>query len=246
MEFNLAEKLAIVKAIDQVILADGHIEEEEILYLNQVMNVLEIDLSFVQEARKFNTIQARVILQKMSNHKKSLLLIMLREMANADDNIDRKEIQLINSIFSNSGVAIENLEVNKLNFDVADIYFESSDNIEYKNGNPTAKTSEVSKIAIKVETNNEGIEGYLVTTYNLDDNTPIWGSNIEMSSKQMKVIESSDDKTILRGFGEDLSALGDEEGNYSNYGISIIHPKNEIERINLHFHHQNIDIEYIK
>ena len=246
MEFNLAEKLAIVKAIDQVILADGHIEEEEILYLNQVMNVLEIDLSFVQEARKFNTIQARVILQKMSNHKKSLLLIMLREMANADDNIDRKEIELINSIFSNSGVDIENLEVNNLNFDVSDIYFESSDNIEYKNGNPTAKTSEVSKIAIKVEINNEGLEGFLVTTYNLDDNTPIWVSNIEMSSKQMKVIESSGDRTILRGFGEDLSALGDEEGNYSNYGISIIHPKNEIEKINLHFHHQNIDIEYLK
>ncbi len=246
MEFNLAEKLAIVKAIDQVILADGHIEEGEILYLKQVMNVLEIDMSFVQEARKFNTIQARLILQKMSNHKKSLLLIMLREMAHADDNIDSKEIKLINSIFSNSGVDIENIEENKLKFDVSDIYFESSDNIKYKNGNPTTKTSEISKIAIKVETNNEGLEGYLVTTYNLDDNTPIWGSNIEMSSKQMKVIESSGDKTILRGFGEDLSALGDEEGKYSNYGISIIHPKNEIEKINLHLHHHNIDIEYLK
>ena len=246
MDFNLAEKLAIVKAIDQVILADGHIEEEEILYLKQVMNVLEIDMTFVQEARKFNTIQARVILQKMSNHKKSLLLIMLREMANADDNIDKEEMKLIDSIFANSGVDIENIQTNKLKFDVSDIYFESSDNIEYKNGTPIAKSSEISKIAIKVETNIDGIEGYLVTTYNLDDNTPIWGSNIEMSSKQMKVIESSGDKTILRGFGEDLSALGNEEGKYSNYGITIIHPKNEIEKINLHFHHHNIDIEYLK
>ncbi len=246
MEFNLAEKLAIVKAIDQVILADGHIEEEEILYLQQVMNVLEIDLSFVQEAIKFNSKQARVILQNMSDHKKGLLSIMLREMANADGNIDRKEMNLILAIFSNSGVDIENTEANKLKFDVSDIYFESSDNVKYKNGDPITKPNDISKIAIKVETNIEGIEGYLVTTYNLDDNTPIWGNNIEMSSKQMKVIESSGDKTILRGFGEDLSAMGDEEGKYSNYGISITHPKNEIEKINLHFHHHNIDIEYLK
>ena len=246
MEFNLAEKLAIVKTIDEVILADGHIAKGEITYLKQLMKVLEIDMSFVQEARKFNTIQARAILRKMSSPKKRLLSIMLREMANADDNIDRQEMKLIISIFSNSGVGIDTVEKHTLKFDVSDIYFESSDNINYKNGTPITKTSDVSKVAIKVEANIEGMEGFLVTTYNLDDNTPIWGSNIEMSSKQMKVIDSSLDKTVLRGFGEDLSAMGDEEGKYSNYGISIMHPKNTIERIKLHFHHHNIDIEYLK
>jgi hypothetical protein len=33
MESNLAEKLAIVKAIDEVILADGRIDKGEIVYL---------------------------------------------------------------------------------------------------------------------------------------------------------------------------------------------------------------------
>ena len=43
MKFNLAEKLAIVKAIDEVILVDGKVDKREIDFLTQLMDILKFD-----------------------------------------------------------------------------------------------------------------------------------------------------------------------------------------------------------
>ena len=197
-------------------------------------------------AEKLAVVQAKAILQRMSEQKKQLLAKMLREMANADENIDKKEMQVIVSIFTSSGIDILSTVENKVEFDVSDIYFKSSDHIKYKNGKQVAIPSGDTNIAIKIETHIDGIEGYSVTSYNLDDVPPIWGNNIDMCSKQMKIIDAQSNKTVLRGFGEDPSAMGHPEGVYSNFGATILHPSNEIEKIILHFYNHNIDIEYLK
>ncbi len=129
---------------------------------------------------------------------------------------------------------------------LSDIYFESSDHLRYENGIRVAGLSGGARRAIKVEDNIEGKEGYTVTVFNLDGNHPVWGTNVQVAPKQMKVVTASKDQTVLRGWGEDWKAFGDPTGSFANYGISIFHPKNEIEKIILHMHDRKVDIEYLK
>lgn len=247
MEFNLAEKLAIVKSIDRVISADGELDEEEILYLHHLMRVLDFDMSFVHEARKFNIVQANAILNSMTEPKKKMVSQIMQEMAKADGHIHDEEMKVIISIFLEAGIDLVNTKKKDQNkFDLSDIYFESSDYIEYVNGLQKSGPFGHAKRAIKIETTSGGEEAYIVTSYNLDDDTPLWGNNVQMPSKQMKIVESAPTKTVLRGFGEDPQAMGDPDGIYSNYGVSIMHPNNEIEKIVIHYFNREVDIEYMK
>ena len=246
MEFNLAEKLAIVKAIDEIILADGEIAEGEIAYLGQLMTILDFDLNFVNEARKFNANQAILILSGMSERKKHSLAIMLDQMARADGHVDEEEIKVIVSVFLAAGIKIGDNSREKPEIDLSDIYFESSDHIRYQNGQHVSGPHGGARRAVKIETNIEGKDGYTVTVYNLDGNHPFWGNNVQMAPKQMKVISSDSESTELRGWGEDPKAFGHPDGLFSNYGITIHHPDNEIESIVLHMHDRSVDIEYLK
>jgi uncharacterized tellurite resistance protein B-like protein len=246
MEFNLAEKLAIVKAVDEIILADGRIDKGEIAYLGQLMQVLDFDFDFVEQARKFNNRQAISVLQQMSEQKKQSLAIMLHEMANADGEIDDSEMNVLAAVFLAAGINLGGENEETTEFDVSDIYFESSDHLRYENGEHKSGPHGGAKRAIKVEPNIEGKSGYSVTTYNLDGVHPVWGNNVQMAPKQMKIISSDQHKTTLRGYGADPRAMGDQAGEYSNYGISIFHPNNEIEKIILHMHDRNVDIEYLQ
>lgn len=245
MEFNLAEKLAIVKAIDEVILADGEIAEGEIAYLGQLMAVLEFDMDFVNEARKFNASQAMSILRRMSEQKKHSLAIMLDQMARADGNVDEEEMKVIISVFLAAGIRIGDSTDERPKIDLSDIYFESSDHVRYQNGQHVSGPHGGAKRAVKVETNIEGKEGFTVTVYNLDGVHPVWGNNVQMAPKQMKVISSNSESTELRGWGEDPKAFGHPDGSFADYGITINHPENEIESIVLHMHDRSVDIKYL-
>ncbi len=246
MEFNLAEKLAIVKAINEVILADGDIAPGEMVYLQQLMEVLNFDFDFVEQARRFNNAQAVAILQAMSEPKKHALAIMLHEMADADGEIDETEMAVVVAVFMAAGIKIGDKPQPPETFDVSDIYFESSDHIRYENGVHKSGPHSGAARAVKVEPHIEGKAGYSVTVYNLDGAHPLWGNNIQMAPKQMKVISTNENKTVLRGYGADPRAMGDPAGKFSNYGISIHHPGNEIEKIVLHMHDRGVDIEYLQ
>jgi uncharacterized tellurite resistance protein B-like protein len=246
MEFTLIEKLAIVKAIDEVITADEVIAKGEIDYLIQLMNVLDFDNSFVEEARKFNSKQAVIVLNDMSENKKSALAIMMLEMARADGEVDESELQVILSIFVAAGIDISDSIQSENKFDVSNIYFESSDHLRYEDGIHVSGPHGGAPRAVKVEPNITGGNGYSVTIFNLAGNHPLWGNNVQVAPKQMKIIESNPEKTILRGFGEDPRAMGHPDGKFSNYGISIFHPNNTIEKIILHMHDRNVDLVYLK
>ncbi|MCB7479854.1 hypothetical protein [Christiangramia sediminis] len=239
MNFNLAEKLAIVKDIDRVILADDKVAKGELVYLGQLMKLLDFDSDFVEEARKFNIQQANGILENMSEAKKHSLTIMLHEMAYADGEMSKEEIKILFSVFENVGIKIEEPGNSLSIFDVSDIYFKSSKNIQYKN-----KTSKEykEKIAIKIEPNIQGKKGFTLTTFRLNGFISWWGNKVELAPKHMQVVALNPEKSLLKGY-EDISWAGK---NHSNYSLSIYHPNNKIEKIILHNHHKKIDVEYLK
>lgn len=104
MEFNLAEKLAIIKAIDEVILVDGHVDRKEISFLNKILEILKFDRTLVEEAREINAKEAISILASMPNSKKHALKVILNETAFADGIINEEEVSLITRILTASGI----------------------------------------------------------------------------------------------------------------------------------------------
>lgn len=119
--------------------------------------------------------------------------------------------------------------------------FKSSDHLRYENGIHISGPHGGARRAVKVEPNISGNEGQSVTMYNLDGNHPVWQNNVQMATKQMKVIEETDNKIILRGYGRD--SMG---ASFADYGLTIYYEDAEVVKCILHMHDRNVDIEYLQ
>ncbi len=107
MEFDLSEKLAIVKMIDSVILADGKVHNGEINALGQLMNSIHFDSNFIVQARNIETEQGLLILKGMSHQKKKALAAILEDVAISDGFVHQKEMSLILGICASIGIGKE-------------------------------------------------------------------------------------------------------------------------------------------
>ena len=104
MELNLAEKLALVKAVDEVIYVDGKVDTEEMDFMTQLMDTLKFDRMLVEEARKITAKECLLILKGMTYEKKQMLSELLNEMANVDGEFNKDEYRLIFNILHEMGI----------------------------------------------------------------------------------------------------------------------------------------------
>lgn len=127
-----------------------------------------------------------------------------------------------------------------------DINFESPDHLRFEDGvHVSGPHDGGAGRAVKIEPNIQGGAGYSVSVINLDGVHPLFGSNVQIAPKPMKVISENSEQTVLRGFGSDPRAMGHPEGEFSHYGVTIHHPKGKIQYITLHMHDRNVDIQYM-
>lgn len=122
-----------------------------------------------------------------------------------------------------------------------DLVFKSSDHLRYQNGEYVSGPHGGAGRAIKIEPNINGGQGYIVTLFNLDGDHPIWQNNIQMAPKQMKILQETNDKIVLLGYGKDATG-----SSFADYGLTINLKNKEIENCILHMHDRNVDIKYLK
>jgi len=117
--------------------------------------------------------------------------------------------------------------------------FASNAHQRYQNGKAVMGLQKGHTRNIKIEKNISGNEGYSITILNPNPN-PFSGS-ITMATKPMKIISKQMEIIELRGYGNDrLSGAP-----FSDYGLTVYLEKGEPNRIILHMHDRNIDIEYL-
>ncbi|MGX9987535.1 TerB family tellurite resistance protein [Soonwooa purpurea] len=104
MNFTLLEKMAVLKAVDEVLMADGHIDIGEIAYLKQILDLFHVEMEFVNEARNLSSSHAGEILRNMDDIKKFALYKIMKEMATADGDFDPQELEVIFSILHIAGI----------------------------------------------------------------------------------------------------------------------------------------------
>lgn len=130
-------------------------------------------------------------------------------------------------------------DTKKPSIDLTDFKFLSDDHTRIENGRPTSANNKGAWRGIRVKTSDNVT--FFVTMYNMNENHPVWGNNIQMSEKRMKIIEENNDKIILRGFGTDPMGAS-----FADYGLTIHKSNNDVHKITLHMHDRRIDIMYIK
>lgn len=130
-------------------------------------------------------------------------------------------------------------DTKKPSIDLTDLKFLSDDHTRIENRRLTAANNKGAWRGIRVKTSDNTI--FFVTMYNMNENHPVWGSNIQMAEKQMKLVDENNEKIILRGFG--LDAMG---ASFADYGLTLHKSNGSINKVSLHMHDKNIDIVYVK
>ena len=104
MKFNLLEKLAVMKALDELIQMDEKIQPGEIDYMEQLADAMDIDISMIMEARDSEAAEAIAVLKVMPSDKQQTLIRLMTEAANSDGEVDEKEIRFIYRLFLPAGM----------------------------------------------------------------------------------------------------------------------------------------------
>ncbi|MDG1571165.1 TerB family tellurite resistance protein [Robiginitalea sp. M366] len=107
MQFNLLEKLAVLKAIDEVIQMDNQIKRGEVRFMDRLADALDFKPELILEARKAEPGEALGVLRAMPDAQKQALARLMNEAANADGDVDEKEIQFIYRVFSAAGIDVD-------------------------------------------------------------------------------------------------------------------------------------------
>ncbi|MDY6230370.1 MAG: hypothetical protein SPL77_05820, partial [Prevotella sp.] len=69
---------------------------------------------------------------------------------------------------------------------------------------------------------------------------PLWGNNVQMSPKQMKIVKAENNVVSLIGFGSDFFGNA-----FSDYAIDIYFNERNVDKIVLKMLDRNIKIEYL-
>lgn len=128
---------------------------------------------------------------------------------------------------------------NKPSIDLTDFNFTSDDHTRIENGRPTNANNKGSWRSFRIKSSDNII--FYVTMYNLNGNHPVWGNNIQMAEKRMKLVTEQNEKIILRGFGTDEMGYS-----FADYGLTLHKLNSIVNKVTLHMHDRNIDIVYTK
>ena len=123
--------------------------------------------------------------------------------------------------------------------DLSDFKFLSDDHTRYENGRPTNSNNKGAWRGIRVKSSDNST--FFVTMYNMVENHPIWGDNIQMAEKRMKFQEEDNLKIILRGVGTDQMGAS-----FADYGLTLHKSSGNVNKVTLHMFNRSVDIIYDK
>lgn len=125
--------------------------------------------------------------------------------------------------------------IKKPSIDLTDYKFVSDNHIRIQNEQRSNADNKGAWRGIRIQSPDNII--FVVAIYNLTGNHPVWGDNIQMSPKPMKLIEENNEMIYLRG-------IETFEASFSNYGITLHKRNGSITEITLLLFSKNTEIIY--
>ena len=100
MNFEISEKMAIIRVIDSLIHADGIVHEGEIKAFGKLMGLLDFDANFMIQARNLDLQQCIHLIKNFPHEKKELLENLMDNVAKSDGFVHQKEIEMMEHVLS--------------------------------------------------------------------------------------------------------------------------------------------------
>ncbi len=95
MNFDQAEKIAVVKVIAETIVLDDQYKVGELMYLDELMKTLDFDVQYMEKAKLLSSEKTVQVLQNMTKEKKEALIIMIDKMTESDGAVHHKEKEFL-------------------------------------------------------------------------------------------------------------------------------------------------------
>ena len=195
--FTLIQKLAILKGLDAVMMADGKVEPGEEDFLKEVLKEMELDSFMVDEARKVSVGESIEILKRMSPEKKRLFAEMMHRMIIADNKVDEREVNLLISLFQEASIDIEKPAVDVFPRDITMIHLESNSLNIYEEGLEGARKNVKRKYDIRIELLPFEENVYKLFNSEKGLGMTFWGSDIVEPPVEMVMKENKDDCVVF-------------------------------------------------
>ncbi len=195
--YSLIEKLSIVKSLDEIIVANDKIEPGEERMLIKIMNELDFNALFVDEARKMTHAESISVLKRMPLKRKRLFAELMHRVAISDGNVDEYETNLIIDIYREVDIDIESPGSYEPEIDLSFLDFESSKYFDYPDGPEGNRyIHEVPKhIMMEPVVNTQ--DEYSLVIYDSSENSAVWGKEVTFKPIRLRIKKNADDRILL-------------------------------------------------
>ncbi|MDF1573205.1 MAG: hypothetical protein P1P82_16475 [Bacteroidales bacterium] len=232
MKYTLLEKLAIVKILDEMILADEIEDPKEKEYLSKVAEELGINTEFIVESRQLRNTECFDILRRMEADKKQRFAEMLGKMVEADGIVDPSEVNIMISVFEYMGLnekdeqPLSNVpDINYILFKPAGMYAYNKD---FKGDRKTLHESS----SIKIESAPSDGRNYQVTIFKPAESYQLWGVELIYPTHTMTMTEFNEDVIIL-------------ESDATKQKVELFYEGIDINRIRFHDDQSGSFLEFV-
>ena len=90
-------KIAVIKVLNEILNADNKVHENEIQYMNEVIQGFELEEKDEAEAKSLMTLQALAIIRELDIEQKEMVAKMMGKMIIIDNDINYNEVKLYNA-----------------------------------------------------------------------------------------------------------------------------------------------------
>lgn len=111
---NYDAKIATLKVLDEILLADGKVNDNEVALMNEILLSFELPNDTLSKVKEIQLLPSLCILKELSDEQKSYVASLLGKMIIVDRDINYNEVCLYNSVCDYCGITepfnIENYE----------------------------------------------------------------------------------------------------------------------------------------
>lgn len=232
--YSLIEKLAIVKTLDEIIIANGEIAPGEQKMLKEIMNKMAFNAAFVEEARKMKSSESIDVLKRMPLKRKKLFAELMHKIAISDGTVDEMETNLIIGIYKDANIDIESPEHEDVNLDLSYLHFEAKGYFDYPEGMDGKREYLDEPKLIKIEPVLNTSDLYSLMIYDALQSESLWGRDITFKPVHLNVIKNQDG---LITFSSDA---------FRGTDVFVYHKGPDIEKVGLNMAVPYRMVEYVK
>lgn len=96
-QFTYNAKIAVIKVLNEILNADNVVHENEVKYLNEVIRVFGLEVTYEEDVKGVMTLQALAIIRELNIEQKELVAKMMGKMIVIDNDINYNEVKLYNA-----------------------------------------------------------------------------------------------------------------------------------------------------